>query len=89
MKTILENTKVRENIEIEGAVLTPQLIHYIGDMQDNNNEQVESQRKFIADVICMISGTLNDLYDEDKDYATKILCGLSHMRVRLTNLMKP
>jgi hypothetical protein len=89
MKTIIENTKVGENIEIEGVVLTPQLIHYIGDMQDNNNEQVESQREFIADVICMISGTLNDLHGEDKDYAAEILCGLSHMRVRFTNLMKP
>ena len=85
----MKKTERKENMEIEGIVLTPELIEYIKDMQENDNEQANSQREFIADIICMIGKTLNEIDGEEKDYAAEMICCLCHMRDRFKKLMKP
>lgn len=87
--------KIEENqvIEIDGAILTPELIKQIKSLQDDNNDLVDSFRKDMADAICFIakeSAGYSGIDKESfKENAHSLIADLAYCRDYLVNLEKP
>lgn len=85
----MKNAEIKTNINIEGVILTPELILYLQQMQSSNNENTKATRECLSDIVCFIGKQLNEMEDDDKIYAAELICNLSNMRDGFKTLMKP
>lgn len=87
--------KIEENqvIEIDGAILTPQVIKQIKIFQDGNNECIDQFREYMADAICFIAKESADYSGIDKvafkENAHSLISDLAYCRDYLKILEKP
>lgn len=85
----MKNQELKTNIEIEGIILTPELVKYIKHLQANDNEFAKEQREIIADIICDIGKEIMVAPASEIEGSAEIIYNLSHMRDRFKYLMKP
>lgn len=80
-------------IEINGAVLTPELINQIKSLQECENELIKSFKDLIAESICFMVKEIVDYSGTDKEsrkeYLLSLSASLSYCRDYLTDLQKP
>lgn len=86
---------IEENhmIEINGVLLTPEVIKQIKSFQENENELIRQFKEYIAEAICFMSKEVVDYSGLDKESRTKYLltltANLSYSRDYLTELERP
>lgn len=87
--TIEEN----ETIEVNGAVLTPNVIKQIKSFQECENEFLKSFREYLAETICFMVTEATDYHGIDKESRKEHLlylsASLSYARNYLSDLQKP
>lgn len=86
----MANQEIKTNIEVSGAILTPQLIEFIKDWQQNDNENVRMFREILADAVCFIGSITYTLdHEPDRKKALQSMADISNVRDYLENLKKP
>lgn len=86
----MKNQEVKNNIEIGGAILTPELIDWLKGMQNHDNEDIQLARETIADAVCFI-GSVFYMFDNEleKKRAAKSMADLSNVRDSFDKMCKP
>lgn len=81
---------IKNHVEIDGAIITPEVIERLKHFQENGNDGVTSCREIIADSICLLT-LLLDHYDHEptKAKAIRAITDLSYLRDYFDELKKP
>lgn len=86
-------TKVDEKSQnatiVNDVVLTEKVIHRLKQLQEHDNESVDSCREDISDAICFIANRLDGMDDEDLSNAKEMIINLSFIRDYFKDLRKP
>ena len=90
MNTKVQNSEVKNHIEIEGVMLSPEAIRELKSLQERDNEGIEWFSRTLSDALCLIvelqcdhgSQRFNEQYPE----ATEIMNGLSLVRKEILKL---
>ena len=86
----MKNQEVKTNIEIEGAILTTELLDYIRKLLNNDNDEIQAERDTLADIVCFIGGIFHMLSrDIDQIKAARAMADLSNLRDYMEKLKKP
>lgn len=86
----MKTTEVKTNIEIGGAIITPELIDFLKESQRNDNEDIVMFGNMLADAVCFIGSIGNILsHDAERKKAFQIITDISSIRDYLENLKKP
>ena len=82
-------TEPKQILEIDGVVLTPQLIQTLRNLQESDNDLLHDSTSRIADAVCMLV-KMRDSVDEYilKEYHL-LLTDLTLIRDRMKLLAKP
>lgn len=82
-----------QTIEINGAVLTPEVIKVINNFQENENEVLEGILRDLAETVCFLTIEAFDYVGIDKSIRQKKLLDLSldisYYRGWLSDLQQP
>ena len=92
MKTNLEEKNVKTHIEIEGVILTSELLKCLKGFQDHDNEELDSLANVVAEAVCFIGSNIymfHDHQDEERKEALQVISDLSIVRENLKKLKKP
>ena len=92
MNTNLDNSAVKNHIEVEGIILTPEAIKQIAEFQARDNEEIEQQSKVLSQAVCQfVEIKMADGPDFDKRFpeVAEIVNWLIIIRRGIENLKKP
>ncbi len=81
--------KMKTHIEVEGVILTPEVIARLKSFQDNNNDTIQSIRETIADAVCFIGQNLDTVHSDDFTKIQYLITDLSFIRNYFDELRKP
>lgn len=89
MSTNLEEKNVKTHIEVNGVILTPELISRLKEFQKNDNEDIRCCRERIADAICFIGQQLDYVVEKDMKKVRFLITDLSFICDHFNDLKKP
>lgn len=85
----MENT-IKNHIEIGGAILTPDAIERLKQLQESGNFGITSCREILADSICLLTLLLDHYsHEPTKEKAVRAITDLSYLREYFEELKKP
>lgn len=85
----MKNPEIKTNIDIEGIILTEELIKELKELQDDCNDTILSYRDVISDAICFITRLMIDMDKDELDEAIEINTSLAYIRIVLNRFKKP
>ena len=82
--------KVKTHIEIDGAILSPDAISRLKELQEGDNDGIINYKEIIADSICLLT-LLLDHYNHEptKQKIVRNITDLSYLRNDFNDLKKP
>ena len=92
MKTNLEEKSVKTHIEIEGVILTPELINRLKDFQERDNENVDNFINVIAEAVCFIARNIymfHEHQEAERKQALQVIADISILRDYMKEFKKP
>ncbi len=92
MTTKLNENSVKTHIEIEGVILTPEVIKSLKGWQEHDNEQLDYMVNALADAVCFIGSNIymfHEHQDEERKKAFEIISTLCFVRDHVKELAKP
>ncbi len=81
--------KIKTNIQIEGAHLTPEAISRLIELQEHDNSHINIIRDYIANTICFIVKNMDSFSTSDAKEANQNITNLSFVRDYFNDLRKP
>jgi hypothetical protein len=85
----MENS-IKNHIEIEGVVLTPEAIKELKYIQEHDNENLKFYLDLLAECACFIGSIFTHLNDsKEKEEAAQRMVDISTIREYLKHLKKP
>lgn len=86
----MKTEEIKKHIEIEGVILTPELLQYLKSLQENDNDQIKIIRDSLADAICFIASCFHSFdLQSDRSKASSAMADLSWYRDDIDKLSKP
>ena len=85
----MKTEEIKKHIEIEGVILTPELIAYIKKNQSNDNGGIYWNREILSDAVCLLAKVFPELTPENQQSATDAISALSHIRDEFKLMQKP
>lgn len=82
-------SSVTNLVQVNKAVLTPDAIAKLEELQENNNDRLNAMREDMADVVCLIGRCMHMVDDECHPDLHNAINSLSIMRESLNTLRKP
>lgn len=92
MTTKVQNSEVKNHIEISGVVLTPAALERLGAFQNSDNHIGKIYISDIADTICFLELLINHEIDGDAELVSKAresIANLISIREDLKTIQKP
>lgn len=86
----MQKSELKTNIEIEGVIITPEIIEELRYLQKNDNESLQLLRETLSDAVCFIGSiayTFDD--DEERKQALQAMADISMVRNNLQKFKKP
>ena len=78
--------KIGKNFKIGKAIITPELLSEIENLQDNENYMIVSQKDVIADIICLM---LRENAGDPGKEEISLLTDLASIRLNMDSFSKP
>ena len=78
-----------DSIQINKAILTPEVIHCLESLQADNNLGLHIIRDDIASVVCFLGRCLTMLDDDCQEEINDAIAALSQTRRTIQELQKP
>lgn len=85
----MKDTQIKTNIEVGGAILTEAAIKRLKDFQEDDNEHIRVIKEKIADAVCFIGRSFDNVSDSDFRAVKELLTDLSYIRDYFDDLCKP
>ena len=85
----MKTPETKTHIEIEGVILTNDLIRQLSYFQEDNNNGLKAQLNALSAAICYIASKMIDMNDEDLKKAALIIGDISLVRDIINDFRKP
>ena len=86
----MKQDQIKKHIEVEGVILTPELIEYLKELQEDDNNGVKSERETLADIACFLGSNLFMFEtDFERIKVSHFISDLAIIRDKFENLRKP
>lgn len=86
----MKNSETKTCLQVEGVMLTEELLEMLKRYQDNNNEELKMEKESIADAVCYLAYLMVGFISDDEiKKASEIIGNLSSVREHLDDLKKP
>ena len=88
--TKLNENSVKNHIDVNGLILTPEAIARLKQLQLHDNDELNCNIDIIAEAICFIGSTFHNLsHNEDRENAAQVIADLSSVRDDFKKIRKP
>lgn len=90
MESKVQNSAVKNHIEIDGSIITPEVAKQLNTMQKHENEEIDYFERTIGNAICIFVG--NQMQGNNKGFSPEeqeTMQGLILLRDAIRNFKKP